>query len=247
MGYFNFEGGLYSHVHPDVRTAIFRLRYQVYCLEWGFEKEEDHPGGVETDEFDPHAVHIAARVKGAPSTEVIGTSRVILGREVDRFPIEGHCSFFPEFTPPPRRVSGEISRLAVSKHFRRRAVDKMIFSHGDPAHESIQAISDAAADHDRRKSENEIVAGIYMHLYAESKRLDITHWYAVMAKGLHLLLKRWGVVFHPIGPELNYHGWRGPYLAEISEIEKKLEMRNPALIEGARKILWQSDSKQEVI
>jgi len=246
MGYFDFEGGLYPDVPENIRTAIFRLRYQVYCLEWGFEKEEDHPGGVETDEFDPHAVHIAARLKGAPSTEVIGTSRVIVGCEVDRFPIECHCSFFSEFKPPPREFSGEISRLAVSKHFRRRAVDKLIFSHGDPAYESEQALSAASAQ-DRRKSENEIVAGIYMHLYAESKRLGITHWYAVMAKGLHLLLKRWGVVFHPIGPELNYHGWRGPYLAEIAEIEKNLERRNPALIEGARKILWQSDSKQEVI
>lgn len=241
MGYFDFEGGLYSHVPPDVRTAIFRLRYQVYCLEWGFEKEEDHPGGVETDKFDPHSVHIAARVKEAPSTQVIGTSRIILGREVDRLPIEGHCSFFPEFTPPPRRVSGEISRLAVSKHFRRRAVDKLIFSHGDSAYESEQTLSAASAQ-DRRKSENEIVAGIYMHLYAESKRLGVTHWYAVMAKGLYLLLKRWGVVFHPIGPELNYHGWRGPYMAEIDEIEKFLDRKKSPLIEGARKVLAEMTS-----
>ena len=33
------------------------LRYQVYCLETGFESVDEHPGGIEQDEFDKRAAH----------------------------------------------------------------------------------------------------------------------------------------------------------------------------------------------
>ena len=33
-------------------SDINRLRFQVYVNEWGFEKPEDHPGGVEQDDYD---------------------------------------------------------------------------------------------------------------------------------------------------------------------------------------------------
>jgi N-acyl amino acid synthase of PEP-CTERM/exosortase system len=233
---FAFKGYDCGQIPEEIQSAIFRLRYQVYCLEWGFEREQDHPGGLECDAYDPHAVHISARIGGALESDIIGTSRIILGSRIDPFPIVRHCSFFPDFVPPDRNTSGEISRLAVSKHYRRRAIDKMIFSHGEEPESTLKEIC-GSDDMDRRKSENEIVAGIYMQLYAESKRLGITHWYAVMARGLFLLLKRWGVIFHLIGPELDYHGWRGPYLAEIAEIEDCLDKKNSPLLAGAREVL----------
>src|SRR5262249_46643659 len=67
--------------------TIFRLRYQVYVLEQHFERAEDHPGGIECDEFDANAVHFLCEslVTGAP----IASVRLILASHRG-FPIERH-------------------------------------------------------------------------------------------------------------------------------------------------------------
>jgi hypothetical protein len=55
--------------------------------------------------------------------------------------------------------------------------------------------------------------------------MGLKYWYAVMARGLFLLLKRRGIVFEPIGPEVEYHGLRRPYLGTIEDIKRS----NPEL------------------
>ena len=52
---------------------VLALRYKVYCEERGFEKPEDHPDGLERDEYDEYSVHFAAIEKG--TQEVVGTIR----------------------------------------------------------------------------------------------------------------------------------------------------------------------------
>jgi N-acyl amino acid synthase of PEP-CTERM/exosortase system len=118
---------------------------------------------------------------------------------------------------------GEISRLAICKERRRRAEDRLLYSGGfEPAAGVQQAESD-------RRKRHEIVCNLYKCVYKESKRIYLTHWYAVMAKGLYLLLKRLGIVFRPIGPETDYHGLRTPYIANIKEIEEEVGRLNPEL------------------
>jgi putative hemolysin len=48
---------------PSIIEAVHRLRYQVYVEEYGYEKAEDHPGGLEKDKFDPSSILIAAWTK----------------------------------------------------------------------------------------------------------------------------------------------------------------------------------------
>jgi N-acyl amino acid synthase of PEP-CTERM/exosortase system len=40
----------------DKLRTVYRLRYKVYCEEWGFERPEDYPDGLETDIFDKRSV-----------------------------------------------------------------------------------------------------------------------------------------------------------------------------------------------
>ena len=46
-----------SHNDP-LLLEVFKLRYKVYCEEWGFERPEDHPDGIERDEFDAHDLDV---------------------------------------------------------------------------------------------------------------------------------------------------------------------------------------------
>ena len=107
----------------DSLTDIYRLRYKVYVEEWHFEKPENHPGGVETDEFDKNSIHFATRDE---NKRIVGTVRLILYSQ-SGFPIEKYCQLTKGTNGIPREKIAEISRLAISKNFRRRAEDRYIY------------------------------------------------------------------------------------------------------------------------
>jgi N-acyl-L-homoserine lactone synthetase len=43
----------------QILTDTFRMRHEVYVQEFGFERAEDHPNGLETDEYENESVHFA--------------------------------------------------------------------------------------------------------------------------------------------------------------------------------------------
>ena len=216
-----------------VITTIHRLRYQVYVNEWGFEKPEDHPGGMERDAYDRHSMHFYACSR--TSDEVIGSARIILGSDLP-FPIERHfdTSAFP--AEGRRNRMAEISRLAISKDYRRRAIDRVIFSHSDSSLEELEAERAGVQSvvEERRKCEHELIRGLYLLIYRESLKLGLTHWYAVMARGLYVILRRWGIDFRQIGPEKYYHGMRAPYVVDLTTLEQSVAKTNPELVKMAR-------------
>lgn len=93
----------------------FRLRYQVYSLERGFE-----PGlnGLETDENDCHSRHVLLR--HIPTQKVIGTVRLVTLPVWDlsaALPMEQVCRPF-RLAQLPRHQVAEVSRFALSKTLR---------------------------------------------------------------------------------------------------------------------------------
>jgi len=198
---------------------IFKLRYQVYCTECGFESYEDHPEEQESDEYDQYSCHFCATV--AETGRVIGTVRIILPSPVG-FPLERHCRLDPGRPVIDTTRVAEVSRLAISKEFRRREIDKALYSQ-----KGIDLSAVMQVHHERRRFESLIVAGLYQCVIYESRKRELTHWYAVMVKGLWCLLRRWGFFWVPIGPEVEYHGLRGPYVISIAEAEQRM---NPQLL-----------------
>lgn len=210
--------------------SVFKLRYKVYCEEWGFERPEDHEGGIEKDEYDDHSLHFVALDE---TKQLIGTIRIILNSEKG-FPIEKHCKIDADLSRVDRNRACEISRLAVCKEYRRRAEDRYIYEGVD---EGIADINNSAYEKRRRQ---DIVIGLYKCIYLTSRKIGLTHWLAVMARGLHLLLRRLGVFMVPIGPEVDYHGKRSPYMADIAEMEAYVSRVNPDLFHEFSKELRQS-------
>ena len=229
---FNY-GCVEKQTNPsEVLQDTYSLRYQVYIKEWEFEAVDDHPVGLEYDDYDEYSVHFYACCK--THSKVIGTIRTILHSELG-FPIEKNFRLNEQLLGVDRRGIGEISRLAVSKEYRRRAIDQILFEPGPFVPNKLPRYMDDGRDI-RRHCEHELVRGLYLQLYRDSKQRGLTHWYAVMAKGLYIILKRWGIPFHQIGPAMDYHGLRAPYVVSIETVEHALEANNPELIEEARGI-----------
>lgn len=238
MQHSNFMFGVVGDQQREahILEAIYRLRYQVYVEEWGFEKPEDHPGGLEIDVYDQHSLHVYAC--SGKRENIIGTARLILGSDL-AFPIKLHF----DIQDIPDEGSGtkvaEISRLSISKEYRRRAIDRVIFSlrEGGSGNLDQPLAGLDAIGHERRKCEHELIRGLYLLIYRESIRLGLTHWYAVMARGLQVMLGRWGIPFKQIGPAREYHGVRAPFILRITELERSLKSVNPELLELARQVM----------
>jgi len=189
---------------------IYRLRYKVYCLECGYEKASDYQDGLESDDFDDVSTHFVASEKN--SGTVVGTARIIHAQEKG-LPALKHFRMQKELLPDVSMSQvGEISRLAISKEYRKRAVDSVILSN------KVVSIKErTAAASLRRRYESDLVYGLYHSIYQESIERGMTHLFAVMAEGLFVILQRWGLDFKPVGPAIDYHGLRRPYIAAIEE------------------------------
>jgi N-acyl amino acid synthase of PEP-CTERM/exosortase system len=184
---------------------VLALRYQVYCRERGFEKPEDHLDGLEQDAYDGSAVHFA--VVHSATHRVVGTVRLIV--HSDRgFPVEHSFELNRDLSHVNRVHLGEISRLALSKEYCRAFRGRFRWQ------------SEAGG----------IVDGLIRCLAQEIHKQGLTHLYAVMARGLPILLKRKNIFFSPIGSEKEYHGMRAPYLGTVRDILS----RNPELVWGER-------------
>lgn len=180
-----------------LRETAHALRFQVYCLERKFEDAEQHPEGLETDEFDAHSVQ--GVLFHRPSQSAMGAARVILTREgtADSLPIEGLLRQsdleLSDYVNLPETI--EISRFAISKEFRRRKSDQ-----GEAA----------PSQADTLRETNLAFLGLLQFVLRECVKREVLYWTAVMEPKFLRLLARMGITYLPVGPLVMHHGIRQP-------------------------------------
>ena len=166
---------------------VFRLRYRVYCLERGYERPEDHPDGIETDEYDRYSIHFIAYAGSIPAGPV-GTMRLILPNPIG-LPVERYCNVDIGTICSTTNKVAEISRLAVSS-------------------EALRGLS---------INRGIITCGLIREMYHTNilLNLGIKYAFTAMSKGLERLLKRCGITLIKAGEPVEYHGTRTPYYIPV--------------------------------
>lgn len=208
--------------HGKVPHDIFKLRYDVYCVECAFLPQAEQAGGMEVDEYETNAVHIAAY---SLDETLIGTVRLVQPQAEQPYPFERHCAVFDHFEHPPRALACEISRLVVRKDHRRRRADSLDGVPGLPAQ-----VATAERRHGERRRESPMLLfGMYREMYRHSRHVGIRYWFAAMERALAQSLERMGFGFQPIGPPADYYGAVVPYVLDLHMMEAKLAAVNPAL------------------
>lgn len=224
-----------------LKKEAYRLRYQVYCIETGFEPRERCPSQLEQDEYDDQSSHFLIRHK--QTGEYAATTRLILpdpknpGRP---FPIEQHCII--ERTDlvqqVPRTQLAEVSRFCVSKNFKNRK--------GEPGTTAgVSAENSYIYSDDERRLFPHITLALIACLIRMNFQHGLTHWYAVMEAGLIRFLSHIGIHFTPIGPVVEYRGNRQPCIIEVKYLLEGVKNKNPEIWEllTDRGTFWQSDDR----
>lgn len=202
-------------VRASTRALIeeaFRLRYQVYCIENGFEDPARFPDGMETDPYDSHSLH--SLLFHRPSGACAGTVRIILPTRDSGYslPIGTVC---PGPLPFPRETTAEISRFSISKDFRRRQVD------GRYPDEEISERGGVRITLDNRLIPS-MTVGLMREIVRTSSEQGVTHWCAVMMPSLLRLLARLGIHFTPLGPLVDFHGRRQPCYRHCGDLLEQI-------------------------
>ncbi len=229
----NFSFGRVNAIRDAaLLDQIFALRYEVYCLECGFLAPEAFRDGLESDEYDGRAAHFTAHNAGA---ELVGTVRLVRPASPQCFPFERHCrQLFDTVHLPPRDQSAEVSRLIVRKSYRRRAGDTLAGVSADFSAGSPVAPGSEGSAAERRTSHPQILLGPYREMYRFSLENGIRYWYAAMERPLARALARFQFVFSPIGFEVDYYGPVTPYVADLRDLERRVAVADPALLEWMR-------------
>jgi N-acyl amino acid synthase of PEP-CTERM/exosortase system len=207
-----------------LKHAVYKLRYQVYCLETGFKNHENFPNGIEFDENDRHSCHYLIRHRELGC--YTATTRLILPDADNRkylFPIERYSQINDSelLQTIPRHNLAEISRFCVSKEFRRRKNERHLLT-------AIDSDLKAVITQEEKRSSSHLTLALVACAIRMSYENNIHYWYAIMEPTLIRFLSTLGIHFIGIGPVTNYYGIRQPCVIKIDDLLDSVAKKNLA-------------------
>jgi N-acyl amino acid synthase of PEP-CTERM/exosortase system len=224
----------------ELKEEVYRIRYDVYCKELGWEDAFAFPDGKEFDDYDKNSRHCLLQYRKDDS--YIGCVRLVLADpnpDSPPVPLVGHCSGILDeekldIGSLDRSSYGEISRLAIIKEFRRRpgeADTPSGFSHG-----SIEKTSE-----DRRTFPH-IALGLYLGAASIGIGEGLSGVFAMMEPRLARVLRILGIHFQQVGGTVEHRGTRAPFYITREGLDKHLRPELQALLEAIEDDLEVADS-----
>lgn len=210
-------------ISDELKNKVYKLRYQVYCIENAFLNSEDYPDNLEFDEFDQRSIHYLIRHR--KSGDYAATVRLILPDAYNPeklFPLELHCEIdnVAVMQPIDRKHLGEVSRLCVSKAFRKRKNDT----------NPLEAIDSDREDYftlDEKRAFPLISLALIACTVKASYENEIHYSFGTMEPPWFRLVSAFGINFIKIGPLVDYHGERWPSVIKVADMIDCVAKKKP--------------------
>ena len=204
----------------EILEETYRIRYQVYCVEYPYEDPAENLGGLESDSYDAHSAHCLLRYRrtGWPA----GTVRLVLPQEEkleDSFPMQEVCG--ERFLHLPLATTAEVSRFSIARTFRQREGDGAYPGNLQPLEKSPDA----------RRAISNMMLGLFTAMLRMSQENGITHWCNAMDLALFRLLSRQSLYFDKIGAPIEFHGKRQPCAIAIADFLARCKAERPEIWE----------------
>lgn len=222
VDHFNEYFEIVPAISDVLKREVYKLRYQVYCIENNFESAWQFPDEFEYDKYDMHSVHYLIRHRR--SAEYIATTRLILphGNNLKKpFPIEINSQIdnVDLVKNISRQNLAELSRFCVSKKFRRRKNDQHLIITNDAEPETV------FTQEEKRNSSN-LTLALFSCAIRMSYENNIHYWYAIMEPSLMRVFSALGIHFVGIGPLVDYHGMRRPCIIKVTDLLDSVAKKN---------------------
>ena len=187
------------------QEQVARVRYRVYCEEFGYEPVDEFPDGLETDPCDAYSLHCLITHKR--SGREAGCVRLVCASEDEVLPMETHCleNVYVEYLEAmmaEREQVCEFSRLAVDSAFRKRPGED---------HTRLGEYDAMDCSHQEQRTFSLVGIAAFLAAFALADMSGRGHIYAMMESNLPRLLRRAGILVQQAGDTTEYHGQRTPY------------------------------------
>ena len=198
------------------RQIHHKVRYQVYCLEEGFEDQNDFDDNQERDEWDDRSAHFTVRDKR--SGDWVAAMRIILpGPEA--LPIEEMCHIEHAEIPPSDSIA-EISRLCIVDKCRRKNQSDSFSQKHDTTYPHLVKSSQPPAAKERAHK-SEIILGLLRAAVDYSYENGISNWYFLTKPALARIINRLCIQLSKVGSPCNHRGVRYPFSANLRTAERQ--------------------------
>ncbi len=195
------------------RRHHFQLRYQVFCLETGFEDPEKFPDQLETDEYDERSAHFL--VRNTVSGRWRAACRVVLPGP-EPLPIEAYCRL-SDATPFPSAETAEVSRLLITNAARRRHRAGRFDPPQGRANRPSQRLTVQ-----KRHETGTILKDLIRAIAGYCVEHGIPYTVFFITPALGRILTRMKIELRAIGGPSLYRGIRIPYLTHAAEVYQVL-------------------------
>ena len=176
----------------ESRDIHYSLRYQVYCLEKGFEPAHNFKDELEKDKYDDNSVHFLIQEKS--NGNWVGTVRLVIV-EPQNLPILEYTEIEEEKLDSKNRKVAELSRLSILRDYRRT---------GDKVGKSGLG------------NEPEILLGLIRATNAYCKEAGISNWVFLCRRAIRRIVSKVGIRIDIIGPPCEHRGTRYPFLGRLN-------------------------------
>ncbi len=221
---------LFDVVHADtqeLKDEAHRLRYQVFCLEnKGYEDPAAHPDGMERDPYDVNAEHALLIYK--PKNKAIGTVRVIkpnLDDLMKSFPLQTLCDSHYLHDETYVKNSCEFSRLCISRELRQEIKEEV---------RNLSGMFNFSANDQFSIYERPLLniglaaapLGLIRGAFELAMKNGALNVFGVMEPRNIGRLEQSGLVHETIGPKMDYHGVRVPFVCNVLEVFENAIINN---------------------
>ncbi len=193
---------------PESKKLHYHLRYQVYCLEEGFENPASYPNRLESDRFDDCSAHFLVRSRH--SQEWVGAMRLVFG-SANELPLSQYSQLHERYRLRENVIYSEVSRVCVIGKYRR---GKKRF----PSLGHAQANGKIVQTQRQRRQESEIMFGLIRAARVYSMRKGVDDWFFFVSNALARVLRMANLRIEAAGSEANLNGMRRPYYCDLKTL-----------------------------
>lgn len=177
----------------ESKNIHYSLRYQIFCLEKGFEDASKCKDEMEKDIYDDKAIHFL--VKG--NNRWIGTFRLVID-QFGNLPFQKVSALdAPQFFQRDLQAA-EFSRLGILRPFQK-------LRNGQPPKESSE-------------NESEIMLKMLHATRDYCRESGIGHIICLCRRSIARVLGQFGLQANSIGPAVFHHGPRIPFVFNLADI-----------------------------
>jgi len=183
-----------------------RIRYQVFCLDKGFEDPCAFSAAQETDAWDDQSAHFI--VQNKHSEQWVAATRLVVPRKGHPLPVDSLGALDRHLLDDPKMALGEISRFCIIGNRSRVEINSQL----QPEPNSLEAWGIGAIG---KKQQFEVTLGMMRAAGIYALKRDINFCVMLITDAFARMLRTLGVPLEPVGPVTDHRGLRTAYVVDL--------------------------------